>query len=94
MPKINCWEFNHCGRELGGNSVDKYGKCHSVMYKSFNGINSGLFGGRYCWHIAGTYHDGDPTCLVITKPNAKITKDTVTGKILYRKDCSRMDAAI
>ena len=72
MTKINCWDFNNCGRESGGNNVDKYGKCHSVMYKSFNGINGGLFGGRYCWHISGTYHDGDPTCIVITKNKSKI----------------------
>jgi hypothetical protein len=53
--KINCWDFNQCGREHGGNNVERLGKCHSVQYKSFNGINGGLFGGRYCWHIAGTH---------------------------------------
>jgi hypothetical protein len=65
--KINCWDFNQCGREHGGENVKKYGKCHSVQYKSFNGINGGLFGGRYCWHIAGTYQEGEPTCRQLKK---------------------------
>jgi hypothetical protein len=65
--KINCWDFNQCGREHGGNNVERLGKCHSVQYKSFNGINGGLFGGRYCWHIAGTHQDGEPTCRQLKK---------------------------
>ena len=65
--KINCWDFNQCGREHGGKNIEKLGKCCSVLYKSFNGINGGLFGGRYCWHIAGTYQDGEPTCIHLKK---------------------------
>ena len=65
--KINCWDFNQCGREHGGENVNKYGKCHSVQYKSFNGINGGLFGGRYCWHVSGTYQDSEPTCVQLKK---------------------------
>ncbi|MBU0528900.1 hypothetical protein KKF86_03980 [bacterium] len=60
--KINCWDFNQCGRQHGGKNVEEFGKCHSVQYKSFNGINGGLFGGRYCWHIAGTFQEDEPTC--------------------------------
>jgi len=65
--KINCWDFNQCGREHGGKNIKTLGKCHSVQYKSFNGINGGLFGGRYCWHISGTYQDGEPTCVHLDK---------------------------
>jgi len=65
--KINCWDFNQCGREHGGKNIEKLGKCHSIKYKSFNGINGGLFGGRYCWHIAGTFQDGEPTCIQLGK---------------------------
>jgi hypothetical protein len=67
--KMNCWDFNGCGREHGGKNVKQYGKCHSVQYKSFNGINGGLFGGRYCWHITGTYQDGEATCRTLLKKN-------------------------
>jgi hypothetical protein len=67
--KMNCWDFNNCGREHGGRNVEKYGKCHSIQYKSFNGINGGLFGGRYCWHITGTYQDREPTCKTLLKKN-------------------------
>lgn len=60
--KTNCWEFNHCGRELGGDKAGLLGVCQSVTYTAFNGTNNGFNGGRYCWSIAGTKKATPKTC--------------------------------
>jgi len=52
--KINCWEFKKCGRELRGKKVDDLGICIAAADFSFDGINSGICGGRICWAVAGT----------------------------------------
>ena len=57
--KVNCWEFEKCGREPGGIRVAEEGVCPAPMETSVNGINGGINGGRYCWTIAGTLCDGE-----------------------------------
>lgn len=52
--KINCWEFKKCGREVRGKKADKLGICIAAADLSFDGINSGICGGRICWAVAGT----------------------------------------
>jgi len=56
--KQNCWEYMKCGREPGGNKVAELGLCRAATDTSFNGIYSGINGGRICWAVAGTFGGG------------------------------------
>jgi len=38
MAKMNCWEFNKCGREPGGDNVSEYGICPAARDTSLDGI--------------------------------------------------------
>ncbi len=58
MKKSNCWELKNCGREPGGAKVAEMGVCVAASNVDFNGINSGINGGRYCWAVAGTLCGG------------------------------------
>jgi len=60
MTKLNCWESKKCGRELGGEKVDELGVCIAFNSKEFDGMNSGQYGGRICWAVAGTLCGGSP----------------------------------
>ena len=53
--KLNCWEFEKCGREPGGAKVSEHGVCPAATEASADGINKGKNGGRICWAIAGTF---------------------------------------
>jgi CRP-like cAMP-binding protein len=55
---LNCWEVMMCGREKGGKNSAKDGVCPAAADQSFDGINSGKCGGRFCWAVAGTFCDG------------------------------------
>ena len=52
---LNCWEFNNCGREPGGNQSEKLGICPAAEDIDCNGLNGGKNGGRICWAVAGTF---------------------------------------
>jgi hypothetical protein len=56
--KLNCWEFNRCGREAGGINADKVGACPASTETRVGGINGGVNGGRACWAIEGTLCGG------------------------------------
>lgn len=56
--RLNCWEYMKCGREPGGTKVNEFGICPAAADLSFDGINSGICGGRICWAVAGTFCDG------------------------------------
>lgn len=56
--RINCWQYMKCGREPGGGNVAELGVCPAAADESFDGINSGLCGGRFCWAVAGTLCGG------------------------------------
>ncbi len=56
--KQNCWEHSRCGREPGGHKVAELGVCPASTDTSFDGINSGVAGGRICWAVAGTFCGG------------------------------------
>jgi hypothetical protein len=58
MSKMNCWEFNVCGREPGGDNVSEFGICPAALETSIDGINQGKKGGRACWAISGTFCEG------------------------------------
>ncbi|MBF0259165.1 MAG: protein kinase [Desulfamplus sp.] len=47
-----------CGRESGGINVQKTGICPAATDQSYDGINSGVCGGRFCWAVAGTMCNG------------------------------------
>lgn len=44
----NCWEIKKCGREEGGDKVEKLGVC--VSYPNH---------GHSCWIVAGTFCKGE-----------------------------------
>lgn len=58
MPKLNCWEFEKCGRHPGGMKVKEFGVCPAATEKRAHGINGGINAGRACWAIAGTFCKG------------------------------------
>ena len=58
MTRMNCWEFEECGREPGGKNSEELGVCPAPIEKKVDGINRGKNAGRSCWAIAGTLCDG------------------------------------
>lgn len=58
MEKMNCWEFNKCGRELGGANAYELGVCPAATDITFDRIHGGTNAGRSCWVIAGTMCNG------------------------------------
>jgi hypothetical protein len=58
MGKMNCWEFNMCGREPGGDNVPEFGICPAASETNLDGFNQGKSGGRACWAISGTLCKG------------------------------------
>jgi hypothetical protein len=75
MAKINCWEFNKCGRQVGGNKVSEIGVCPAAIAYDADGYCGGKNGGRSCAFISGTYCSG-------------IIQGTVKDKA---KDCFKCD---
>ncbi len=58
QKRLNCWEYNDCGREPGGKNTKEFGVCPAAADKTFDGINSGICAGRFCWAVAGTFCEG------------------------------------
>ncbi len=58
MAKMNCWEFNKCGRQPGGASVSEYGICPAAAAKRLDGVHGGINAGRACWVVGGTFCNG------------------------------------
>jgi len=54
MAKPNCWEFEKCGRQPGGEKVAELGICPAATEIKTDKMNEGKNGGRVCWAIAGT----------------------------------------
>lgn len=59
MAKENCWEFNRCGREIGGVNAGKDGVCPAAGNFSADGFCGGKNGGRACIYVIGTLCGGD-----------------------------------
>ncbi|MCI5141354.1 MAG: hypothetical protein D3909_06450 [Candidatus Electrothrix sp. ATG1] len=53
---INCWEFQKCGRGVGGNKALLHGTCPAALDSSLNEIHGGRNGGRCCW-LVRSYDD-------------------------------------
>ncbi|MHC4140077.1 MAG: two-CW domain-containing protein [Planctomycetota bacterium] len=58
MQKLNCWDFNKCGREPGGTKSDELGICPAPTSTKLDGVHAGKNAGRACWVIAGTLCEG------------------------------------
>ncbi len=54
MAKLNCWEFNRCGRHPGGEHEADAGVCPASVDERLNSVHGGLNAGRTCWVVAGT----------------------------------------
>lgn len=50
MRKVNCWEHQLCGRQLGGQKEMELGVCPVSINTKINKVNGGVNGGRYCWN--------------------------------------------
>ncbi len=48
IKRLNCWDYMGCSchPDSGGSDV-----CPVIDAKEFDGLNGGLNGGRYCWHV-------------------------------------------
>lgn len=57
--KLNCWEFQGCGREPGGLNASTCGVCPAAMESRLDGVHGGSNAGRACWVVAGTLCKGD-----------------------------------
>ena len=58
IKKLNCWEFNQCGREPGGNRTSELGICPAAIETRADTINEGTNAGRACWAVVGTLCQG------------------------------------
>lgn len=58
LPRLNCWEYMHCGREQGGINSAELGICPVTEALAVQGLHGGQGGGRVCWAIGGTLCGG------------------------------------
>ncbi len=54
----NCWEFQGCGRGPGETGYAELGPCPAATEVRTDGLNSGRYGGRACWAVAGSLSPG------------------------------------
>lgn len=59
MKKLNCWEFNKCGREPGGAHAREQGICPASTEIKLDGIHGGKNAGRACWVVSRTLCNGE-----------------------------------
>jgi hypothetical protein len=50
--KLNCWQYNNCGREAGGLLADVLGVCPVSLSMKHDGANGGQAAGRVCWRVS------------------------------------------
>lgn len=48
----------NCGRQPGGDKVDKLGLCPAPLDPTYDGFNQGKSAGRSCWLVSGTFCSG------------------------------------
>jgi len=58
MRKLNCWEYNQCGRGPGHSEEPAHQVCPVSKTDTCEGMNEGSMGGRVCWAISGTFCEG------------------------------------
>ena len=57
--RLNCWEFNLCGRQLECSHNRDAGVCPAATEARLNSIHGGLNAGRTCWVVAGSSCKGE-----------------------------------
>jgi hypothetical protein len=57
--KLNCWEFKKCGRQPGGENIEKLGLCPATTEARLDGVHNGNNAGRACWVVSGTLCGGE-----------------------------------
>lgn len=55
--RLNCWEYQRCGREPGG-TRSSGGACPAAAAASLDGANHGRNAGRACWIVTDTLCGG------------------------------------
>jgi len=50
----NCWEFQRCGRELGGKRAELLEVWPAAIQEESDGINHRRPAGLLCWSVEGT----------------------------------------
>ena len=92
MKRKNCWEVIKCGREPGGKN-EELGVCPAAIPGEHDGINSGKFGGRFCWNLAGTFCKGEITGAIAKKiqncfecPFLQMVRDEEGEKFILNQD--------
>ncbi len=58
LPRLNCWEYMHCGREPNGLRVSSQGVCQAALECAASDMHGGKNGGRVCWAVSGTLCGG------------------------------------
>ncbi len=58
LPRLNCWEYMHCGREPNGRRVGSQGVCQAALEHAASDMHGGKNGGRVCWAVSGTLCGG------------------------------------
>lgn len=51
---LNCWDYFKCGREIGGTNSIELGVCPASFSGDFQGVNGGIYSGRFCWTVERT----------------------------------------
>jgi hypothetical protein len=51
LRRLNCWQYNNCGREQGGVMAPLLGVCPVASSMKHDGLNGGVAAGRACWLI-------------------------------------------
>jgi len=59
MKKLNCWEYNNCGREPGGVNSHEFGICPAAKETRLDGVHGGKNAGRACWVVGMTLCNGE-----------------------------------
>lgn len=58
VEKLNCWEFNKCGRDVSGRNTFEIGVCPASTNMTLDGVHGGISAGRACWAVPGTMCKG------------------------------------
>ena len=73
--KLNCWQFEKCGREPGGAKQAELGVCPAATEARLDGTNSGKNAGRACWGVTGTLCGGKAQGTFATKVHSCLQCD-------------------
>ena len=93
MKKLNCWEFNQCGRAFEGAGGDVRAACPASVEAMLDGIHGGLCAGRACWTVAGTICKGKPMGIYAEKLES-CTKCAFYKEVRKQEGTGFMDVSV